>query len=114
MTTIVIQKDGSNAYKGFFCMGHAQYAKKRRNASEGDVLCAGISALVIGTINALSDLAGEKLEVAANEADGFIRCNFEEPLQEKSVFLMDAMVYALEGLCKEYGGQYLQIKFEEV
>lgn len=98
-------------------MGHAGYARKgffKKNASEGDVLCAAISALVISTVNSLEELAGEKLDVADNEESGFIRCDFCEPLQEKSVFLMDSMVYSLEKLSQKYGERYLQIKFEEV
>ena len=49
-----------------------------------------------------------------NEATGFIRCDFGGPLQEKSSFLMDSLVFSLENLSKEYGRQYLQVKFEEV
>ncbi|MCM1185970.1 MAG: ribosomal-processing cysteine protease Prp [Lachnoclostridium sp.] len=121
MTTIVIKKDDSNAYRGFLCMGHAQYAKRKQFGKKGssdilggDILCAAISALVISAINSLEELAGEKLKVVSNEEDGFIRCDFCEPLQEKSVFLMDSLVYSLENLSKQYGRQYLQIRFEEV
>lgn len=121
MTTIVIQKDSNNAYRSFYCMGHAQYAKKKpfwkknsNNILGGDILCAAISILVIGTINSLEELAGEKLKLTDNEEDGFIKCDFCGPLQEKSVFLMDSMVYSLEHLSQKYGEQYLQIRFEEV
>ncbi len=95
-------------------MGHAGYAKKRIFFREPDILCSAISALVIGTINSLEELAGEKLTVSTNEETGFIKCDFESNLQEKSVFLMDSMVFSLENLSKEYGEQYLQVKFEEV
>lgn len=114
MTTIVIRKDENNAYRGFLCMGHAQYAKKHLFRSEPDVLCAAISMMVISTLNSLDELAGEKLTVTSNEDTGFIKCDFDEPLQEKSVFLMDSMVFSLENLSKKYGQQYLQVKFEEV
>ena len=91
-------------------MGHAEYAKR----GKPDVLCAAISALTIGTINSLEELAGEKLATSADEKTGFLRCDFESVLQEKSCFLMDSMVFSLENLSREYGGQYLQVKFEEV
>ena len=54
------------------------------------------------------------LQYEANEDTGFLKCDFQSNLQEKSVFLMDAMVFSLESLAEEYGKKYLQIKFEEV
>ena len=91
-------------------MGHAEYAKR----GKPDILCAAISALTIGTINSLEELAGEQLSVSTNEKTGFLKCDFESVLQEKSIFLMDSMVFSLENLSKEYGTTYLQVKFEEV
>lgn len=110
MTTIVIRKDQTGAYRGFYCMGHAGYARGRKP----DILCAAISVLAIGTVNSLKDLAGEKLCVAADESTGFLKCDFESRLQEKSNFLLDSMVYSLENLSREYGEKYLKVKFEEV
>ena len=91
-------------------MGHAEYAKK----GKPDIVCAAISALTIGTINSLEELAGEKLQISQNEETGFLSCNFESTSQEKSSFLMDSMVFSLENISKEYGEKYLQVKFEEV
>lgn len=91
-------------------MGHAEYAKP----GKPDVLCAAISALTIGAVNSLEQLAGERLSVTADEDTGFLKCDFEGILQEKSSFLMDSMVFSLEALSREYGRRYLQVKFEEV
>lgn len=92
-------------------MGHAGYAKGKNRP---DILCAAISALTIGTVNSLEKLAGERLRTEQNEETGFLRCDFESSLQEKSAFLMDSMVFSLEELSREYGEKYLQVKFEEV
>ncbi len=110
MTTIVVLKDDSGSYKGFYCMGHAEYAKP----GKPDILCAAISALTIGTLNSLEELAEEKVHIVSNEENGFLRCDFHSVLKEKSVFLMDAMVFTLQNLSREYGERYLQVKFEEV
>lgn len=91
-------------------MGHAEYARK----GQPDILCAAISALTIGTVNSLEELAGERLKTVQNEETGFLRCDFESTLQEKSSFLMDSMVFSLENISREYGHKYLQVKFEEV
>ena len=109
MTTITICKSGKE-YKGFYCMGHAGYAKR----NQPDILCAAISVLVTNTINSLETLAGEKMKVVADETTGFIKCGFQSKLQERSEFLLDAMVYGLETLSRDYGSKYLQVKFEEV
>lgn len=111
MTTIQIIKDKEGAYRQIICMGHAGYAERGE-----DILCAAISVLVISTMNALEDLAGERIEEVANEETGFMKFDFSEemPLQEKSVFLLDSMVYSLETLSREYGRQYLQVQFKEV
>lgn len=110
MTTILIFKNSNKQYRGFTCMGHAEYAKK----SQPDILCASISTLVINTINSLEELAGEKMTVIENKETAFIKCDFKEILQEKSVFLLDTMIYGLEKLSSVYGKKYLQVKFEEV
>jgi uncharacterized protein YsxB (DUF464 family) len=95
-------------------MGHAGYAKKRLFGHEPDILCAAISALVIGTMNSLQELAGEQLTATFNEETGFIKCDFDSVLQDKSVFLLDSLVFSLQNLSKEYGEKYLQVNFEEV
>ena len=114
MTTIIIRKDHAGAYKGFYCMGHAGYAKKKLFGTEPDILCSAISMMVLSTINSLDELAGEKLTVSQNEETGFIKCDFESDLQDRSAFLMDSMVFSLENLSRQYGEQYLQVKIEEV
>ncbi len=114
MTTIVIRKDSQNNYRGFYCMGHAGYAKKRLFAKSEDILCAAISVTVLNTVNSLTELAGEKLKIVENESTGFLKCDILEDLQERSVFLLDSMVFGLQNLQKEYGDQFLQVNFEEV
>lgn len=109
MTKIVIRKDRNGAYRQLSCFGHAGFADHGK-----DVVCASISVLVINTINALEQLAGEVFETVVNEEDGFIRCDFTGSLQERSIFLLDALVFGLQNIQKEYGKKYLQVKFEEV
>jgi len=89
MTTIIVRKDKNGSYRGFYCMGHAEYARR----GKPDILCAAISALTIGTVNSLEELAGERMKVTADEESGFFKCDFEDILQEKSSFLVDSMVF---------------------
>ena len=114
MTTIIIRKNHEGIYRGFYCMGHAGYAKKRLFGTEPDILCAAISVTVQSTIMALDEMIGEKMQLTQNEETGFIKCDFQDVLQDKSVFLMDSMVFSLQNLSRQYGEQYLQVKIEEV
>ncbi len=109
MTEIIIGKDRGGAYREVTCMGHAGYAAYGR-----DIVCASVSVLVINTINALTELAGEDLETTVQEEKGLIRCRFHSPLQERSVFLLDAMVFGLENIGREYGEKYLKVQYKEV
>ncbi len=110
MTTVVILKNKNSSYNGFYCMGHAGYAKK----GKPDILCSAISALTIGTIHSLEELAKEDIKVTSNPETGFLKCDFQSDLQEKSVFLLESMILSLQNLSREYGDSYLQLKFEEV
>ena len=109
MTHILIYKSKAGEYKGFNCIGHAEYA-----ASGEDIICAGISVLVINTINSIEILAGDKFDLVANDEEGLIHCSFPEPINEKSILLMDSLVLGLEGIKKQYGKKYLDLTFEEV
>ncbi len=91
-------------------MGHAEYARP----GEPDIVCAAVSALTIGTVNSLEELAGERLRVSQDQRTGFFKCDFEGTLQEKSSFLMDSMVFSLENISREYGKKFLQVKIKEV
>ncbi|MCM1100502.1 MAG: ribosomal-processing cysteine protease Prp [Clostridium sp.] len=116
MTTIEIVRDKERAYRQIICMGHAGYAKRHLLHREPDILCAAISVLVISTMNSLEELAGEKIDAVTDEETGFMKFDFPEnvSLQEKSIFLLDSMVYSLEQLSAQYGTRYLQVNYKEV
>ena len=116
MTTVIIYKNNNKEYKGFVCMGHANYAKKHLFRYEPDILCSSISTLVINTMNCIEELAGEKENMLfdTNEETGFIKLDFKTTPNEKTVLLLDAMVLGLNTLVKKYGEKFLQVKFEEV
>ncbi len=109
MTKVIISKSQDGTYKQLTCSGHAEFAN-----SGSDIICAAVSVLVTNTINSLEELAGESFETYADEENGFINCDFNNPLQEKSIFLLDSMVFGLKQIQEEYGSKYLQVKFKEV
>ena len=110
MTTVTIYKTVNQEYRGFTCFGHAGYVRRFQK----DILCAGISALVINTLNSMEELHHEEMTVVINEKTGFIKCDFTNSLQDASIILMDSMVFGLQNLSKTYGEKYLLVNFEEV
>ena len=109
MTKVIISKSPDGTYKQLTCSGHAGFAD-----AGNDIVCAAVSVLVINTINSLEELAGETFETVTDEGAGFIHCDFTNPLQDKSIFLLDSLVFGLKNIEKEYGKKYLQVKFKEV
>ena len=103
MTRIQIIRTKDGHTRAFTCQGHTEYAGKG-----ADVVCAGVSAIVINTINCLEDLLHEKIEVDLDEENGGdITCNFVEDAGEKGELLIDCMIHGLEWIEQQYGKNYL-------
>ena len=64
MTHVTIYRNKENECIGFTVIGHAEYA----DAGE-DIICAGISMLVINTCNAIEALTTAKFSLTTNEAE---------------------------------------------
>ena len=54
MINITIYQRQKDVYDGFRMEGHAEYAKYGK-----DIVCAGVSALVINTINSIEEFTGD-------------------------------------------------------
>ena len=108
MTTITIIKSKNGNYKQMTCLGHAGYA----DAGE-DIVCAPISMLVINTINSLEVLTDAKMQINAEDS-GMIDLKFQEDIGRDGILLMDSLILGLKGVVKQYGKQYLKLKFKDV
>ena len=109
MTEITIYKNREGAFLGFDCLGHAGYA----DAGE-DIVCAGISALVINTVNAVEQYTGQPHTTEADEKSGEIRLRFTSPVEHDAELLMKSMVLGLRGIQNNYGNRFIHLRFEEV
>ena len=114
---IITKQDG--AYKSFICSGHAEYASsrgiRRILRPQGDVVCAGVSAIVINTVNCLQDLLREDIGCDYDsEEGGLITCVFRSDPTHDASLLIDSMIHGLKWICSEYGERYLRIEIQEV
>ncbi len=108
MTKITIFKNKNDQYLGFTCLGHAGYADEGE-----DIVCAGISALVINTVNSLEAFTTEQFETEA-EVPGEIAVRLEHPAGHDADLLLRSLVLGLQGIQTTYGDEYIVLDFREV
>ena len=109
MTHITIYRNQKNVFTGFLCDGHAGYA----DAGE-DIVCAGISTLVINTINSIEKFTQTDIRATADEDAGDIIVRFPNGCDRQAKLLVDAMILGLQGIQKNYGKRFLTLDFKEV
>lgn len=109
MTKITIFQNQAREYLGFSCLGHAGYA----DAGE-DIVCAGISALVINTINSIDKFTTEAHTTNQDQETGLISFRFEKPAGHDAELLMKSMVLGLQEIQHNYGNEFIILDFKEV
>ena len=109
MTKITIFRNRDQVFTGFDCLGHAGYAEEGE-----DIVCAGISALVINTINSLGVYTKEKFSTDSDEETGMITLRFDAPAGHDADLFMKSLVLGLQGIQNTYGNDYIILTFKEV
>ena len=109
MTKITIFRNQDQQFLGFDCLGHAGYAEEGE-----DIICAGISALVINTVNSLGIYTEDKFSTDSDEESGKITLRFASPAGHDADLLMKSLVLGLQGIQNTYGNDYVILKFREV
>ena len=109
MITITIYQDQKGKTTGFNCIGHAGYADYGN-----DVVCAGVSALVINTVNSLEILTKAKFDISDNSKTGELNVKLAQPAKDDVALLIDSMILGLKGIQKDYGNDFIILKFKEV
>lgn len=103
----IIRNDADGNIEGFTLSGHAEFAEPGK-----DIVCAAVSGISFGTINAIETLLNIKLLIEMNEQSGFLHCivpkEQEITVQEKVQLLLEGMVVSLQSVASEYG-KYMTI-----
>lgn len=102
MITVTIERRSAvdSRIESFAIEGHAKFAKPGK-----DIVCAGVSAVSVGTVNAIETLAGVILP--ASMKSGWLRS--EIPAGEnadsegKTQLLLESMIVSLETIAASYG-----------
>ncbi len=109
MTNVVIRKNKDGEYLVFKLEGHAgsgEYGK--------DIVCAAISILSINTVNSLEKFTDDDFKCDADSEKGYIEVSTEKGFSEDGDLLMRSFELGITGVYKQYGNEFLNIKFEEV
>ncbi len=108
MITITILQNKDKSFVGFDCIGHAGYAEEGE-----DIVCAGVSALVINTVNSLACLTKTKFDTDTEEETGKLSVLFKGETDSEADLLMRSLVLGLQGIQDSYK-DYIHLNFKEV
>ena len=110
MIKVTIYKTERQEYAGFDMEGHAGYAE----AGE-DIVCAGVSALVINALNSIERFTDDETSCVSDEETGSIEFRFDGTPSHDATLLLDSMILGLEEIedSNDYE-KYIDIIFKEV
>ena len=94
---------------GFRCLGHAEYAEYG-----SDIICAGVSALVVNAINSIEAMTDTEYDLKTDEETGLVDFKLKDEADHDTSVLLLSMVLGLQGIQTNYGNEFLTIDFKEV
>ncbi|SDF25390.1 hypothetical protein SAMN04488542_10812 [Fontibacillus panacisegetis] len=106
MIIVSILRHSDNTIAGFEVSGHAGYAKPGE-----DIVCAGVSAVTVGTVNSIEALTGVVMD--SEMKHGFLNANLPSHVEPKAIeqvqLLLASMVVMLTSIEGSYG-KYIKIQ----
>ena len=90
---------------GFRVSGHAGFARRGR-----DIVCAGVSALVLNTMNSIEKFTEDKFSCKQEEKSGLIEFIIVSEVSKESDLLMDSLFLGLKGIEQDFGGRFVKVK----
>lgn len=107
MIRVKVQRDSHGLITSFTMDGHADSGPYGY-----DLVCAGVSAVSFGSLNAIQALTGIVLNVWQNSKGGSLRCELPDDLhsdsQEKTQLLLEGMIVSFRTIETSYG-EHIQI-----
>ncbi|MFK2824519.1 ribosomal-processing cysteine protease Prp [Bacillus sp. B190/17] len=109
MIQVNVVKHPTGRITSFTMDGHAEFAEHGK-----DLVCAGVTAVSFGALNAILSLTDAELSIEQGEEGGFLKCLVPEDLpagtDEKVQLLLEGMIVSLQMIEREYS-KYIQITF---
>lgn len=106
MIKILIRRDADRHIQSYSVNGHAEYAEPGK-----DIVCAGVSAVTIGTVNAVETLL--QIELGTSMDKGTLEVEIphiaDQTTQDKVQLLLESMIVMLDSIQQSYN-EYVMIK----
>lgn len=100
ITITFVREEADKRIVSFAVEGHAKYAKPGK-----DIVCAGVSAVSVGTVNAIEALAGVELPVSMK--NGWLSSDIpvlqDAEADSRMQLLLESMAVMLETIATSYG-----------
>ena len=103
MIVVSVRKDG------VIISGHAGYAEAGK-----DIVCAGISALVINTVNSIEAFTEDEFTIDVDESSARIHFMIKNKPSKESLLLLNSLILGLQRMEDEQYTEFIDIIFEEV
>ncbi|MFP4979338.1 ribosomal-processing cysteine protease Prp [Paenibacillus sp. CN-4] len=102
----ITRESARGAIASFEVKGHAGYARRGE-----DIVCAGVSAVTVGTVNSIEALAGVSLNTSVKNGfvSGSVPLIDDSSQSDKVQLLLESMVVMLNDIAASYG-KYIQIQ----
>ena len=94
--------------RGFEFDGHAGYAESGK-----DIVCAGVSALVLNMINSVDEFCEDKYMLDINEDNGHVKFSFIDEPSYNAILLINSLELGIKGI-KETYSQHITLDYREV
>ena len=109
MTKVTFYQNSENQCVGFTSEDHAGYAQEGE-----DIVCAGISALVVNTVNSIEAFTKDEFTVDVDEASARIHFMIKNKPSKESLLLLNSLILGLQRMEDEQYTEFIDIIFEEV
>lgn len=105
MVEIEIKKSNSNQIERIIMRGHADY-----DVHGQDIVCAGASAVVFGSTNALFELTEGKVSVEQDPNGGYFKIDILE-FDERAELILNSMIISLQTIEESYQ-EYIKLSYK--
>ena len=107
MISVIVNREG-NLIRAIYANGHAGYAE----AGE-DIVCAGVSALVLNAINSVEALTDARFTCEMKEEDGFVSFELVDTDDKDANLLLQSLCLGVNSIQETYN-DYIQVTIREV
>lgn len=106
MIRVIIARSDDQQITGFTMSGHADF-----DVHGKDLVCAGASAVVFGSVNAIYALTEYEPAVDMAEEGGYLSVKLEDPPDDRVQTILETMIVSLKTIESEYN-EFIKLEYE--